>query len=45
VKQIIEQHNGIISAESPSRLSNGQNKGTVIKIILPYITDLVIEKI
>jgi len=39
VKQIIEQHSGIISAESPSKLSLGEYKGTTFRIILPYKTE------
>lgn len=35
-KEIIERLGGAISVESPSRLSNGNNLGTSIKIILQY---------
>lgn len=44
VKQIVEQHNGLISAESPSELSDGVNKGTKIKIILPYKAEMSTDK-
>jgi signal transduction histidine kinase len=44
VKQIIEQHNGILSAESPSKLSNGEYKGSTFRIILPYRTEIQLKK-
>jgi signal transduction histidine kinase len=35
VKQIVEQHGGTISAESPSRLADENGKGASFKILLP----------
>lgn len=35
VKQIVEQHHGKISFQSPSRLADDKGKGTCFKIILP----------
>lgn len=39
VKEIIEKHEGKISVESPSRLTNGNRPGTCFKIILPKINN------